>query len=260
LSRYLGPEFDRFIRATLPDLGLDWRRHRRRCVRRKVAGRVRELGLRSLGEYQDLIEADPSELDRFLGLLGVTVSRFFRDRHVFDYMAESVWPAWRGRDRVRMASIGSACGEEPYSLAMLWLTAGPAGPEPIVWAFDFDPACLDRAAAGLYGSGSLKEVPAAVRDRFFTPEPTGWRISPDVRDMVRFQRADVREIQPPRLDLIFCRNLVYTYFDDNQRRRMTDVFLRALTPDGRLVVGAKERPWPDGRLEMEHPCVYRKTN
>lgn len=258
MSRSWGLEFDRFLKEVLPGLGLDWRRHRRRGVRRRVAERMRALGLRSLGEYQDLLARDLREKDRLKTLLGVTISRFFRDAHVFDYLADKVWPAWEGRKRVVFFSAGCAGGEEPYSLAIHWQEKGPPGVRAVILALDIDEDSLTRAREGFYTSASLKEVPEEVKARWFRPEGRGRRLIDDIKAMVCFYRGDLRLLgPPPGLDLALCRNLAYTYFSPQARHETTSALARALKPGGRLVVGAKEKIEPNGFFEAIYPCVYR---
>ncbi|MEW5725329.1 MAG: CheR family methyltransferase [Thermodesulfobacteriota bacterium] len=260
MSRYLGPQFDHFLKEVLPGLDLDWRRHRRKGVRRKVADRLRALGLRSLEQYRRRLDADPLEKARLTALLGVTISRFFRDWPVFEFLARSVWPDWAGRERVIFFSAGCASGEEPYSLAMLWREAGPPGVRALILAQDLCPESLARARRGVYQESSLREVPDWLRDRYFEFRGREWRLVPEIREMVHFYQADFRLSGPPApLDLALCRNMAYTYFDSAGRRQTTERLVAVLRPGGCLVVGAKEEIGPEARLKWIHPCVYLRT-
>lgn len=239
-------------------MGLDWRRHRRRGVRRKVAERLRALGVGSLTAYLETLKNDPREQDRFAALLGVTISRFFRDAHVFHYLAEHVWPKWSGRHKVFMSSCGCAGGEEPYSLAVFWREKGPPDVRPVMLAMERDAQSLDRAMKGLYPPSSLKEVPPDVRDRHFRAESTNWRIRPEIREMVHFYRADLRRLGPPEgMDLILCRNLAFTYFTRPVREETARALAAALRPGGYLVVGATETVETVEWFEAVYPCIYR---
>jgi len=258
VNRYLGSEFDSFLKNVLPDLGLNWRRHRRRGVRRRVSERMKTLGIRSMAEYQACLARDPKEKNRFLTLLGVTISRFFREAHVFDYLAAEIWPAWSGRKRVVMFSAGCAGGEEPYTLAILWREHGPAGVRPVILAADLDPEALPRARRGVYPPSSLREVPAAIKARYFHPQNGQWSLDEDVKKMVHFYRADLRHSGfPEELDLVLCRNLAYTYFALQAQEETGRAMAKALAAAGLLVVGAKERPKPEMMFEQVYPCVYR---
>lgn len=52
---------------------------------------------------------------------------------------------------------------------------------------------------------------------------------------------DVRVATPPGVfDLILCRNLVFTYFDDNVQKEILRRMEQALQPEGFLVIGIHE--------------------
>jgi len=258
VNRYLGSEFDSFLKNVLPDLGLDWRRHRRRGVRRRVAERMRTLGIRSLDVYQARLAGDQAEKDRFLALMGVTISRFFREARVFEYLAAEVWPVWTGRDKVAMFSAGCAGGEESYTLAIMWREHGPTGVRPVILAADIDLEVLLRARRGVYSSASLKEVPAELKTKYFRAEDGRWRLDESIQKMVHFYRADLRRSGfPPELDLVLCRNLAYTYFTHQAQEETTRAIARVLAAGGFLVVGAKEKPKPEDIFDQVYPCVYR---
>jgi chemotaxis protein methyltransferase CheR len=88
----------------------------------------------------------------------------------------------------------------------------------------------------------------------FRPSPGGLAIADDYRVGVEFEAQDVRTRMPDGpFHLIFCRNVVFTYFDEELQRR--------LVAGGALVIGASEslpegteglEPWPGGRK------VYRR--
>jgi chemotaxis methyl-accepting protein methylase len=260
LSRHLGKEFDDFLRAVLPDLGLNWRRHRRRGVRRKIADRMTSLGIRSLEAYRERLAADPAETAHFAVLLGVTISRFFREADVFRFIGEEIFPGFAGRERVRLFSAGCAGGEEPYSLALLWREKGPPGVRAVILALDMDAESLARAVKGMYPVSSLKEAPENMKTEAFRYVNGQWQLYRQVREMVQFYRGDFRTLgPPPNLDLAMCRNMAYTYFTRPQQREITRALADAIRPGGYLVVGAKEKPDASGPFQQVYQCIYRRT-
>ena len=59
-------------------------------------------------------------------------------------------------------------------------------------------------------------------------------------------QQDVREINPTEtFDLVLCRNLVFTYFEEGLQRSTLDRMRAVLKPDGALVIGIHER-LPEG--------------
>src|SRR5512136_1772054 len=52
-------EYREFLRTTLPALGLRWRRFRSGTIRRRLGGRLHELGFSSLTAYRSHLLAHP---------------------------------------------------------------------------------------------------------------------------------------------------------------------------------------------------------
>jgi chemotaxis protein methyltransferase CheR len=126
------------LREYLPRFGLSWRGFRRfrRQVCKRVARRLRALGLPDVLAYRERLAADPDEQALFDGMCRVTLSRFYRDRAVFDRLRAEELPrlaqaAARERRQLRCWTAGCASGEEPYTLALaLRLGLAPAPPLP----------------------------------------------------------------------------------------------------------------------------------
>jgi chemotaxis methyl-accepting protein methylase len=196
------------------------------------------------------------------GLLGVTISRFWRNRTLWEYLAAHVLPGLCEAG-ARVWSCGCASGEEPYSLALLWRERCPESPLYLL-ATDIDTTVLERAQEGLYGPGSLRELPGGLRERYFRPERVSWlRLSDEVKGMVRFRRHDLLREPPPAeapFEIILCRNLAFTYFGPEARVEAARKLAAALAPGGYLAVGRKER-LPEGAADLaeaDYPGLYRR--
>ncbi len=261
-----------FLQWALPRLRLRWPGFRkvRRQVCKRIARRMAALGLARAKDYRAHLESHEDEWAILDSLCRVTISRFGRDRAVFVALEETVLPALaaeagvRGESALCCWSAGCASGEEPYSLALAWRYGVKTPPCAIdILATDVDPALLARAERATYPAGALKELPAAWRTRTFTQTPNGLRLAPGIREMVRFHVHDVRSAPPDGpFDLILCRNLVFTYFDEGLQRDTLGRMVGALRPCGGLVVGAHEAlpesasdlaPWPGLR------GIYRRV-
>ncbi|MEE8248088.1 MAG: CheR family methyltransferase [Alphaproteobacteria bacterium] len=262
-----------FLRWALPRLGLRWPGFRkvRRQVCKRVARRMAALGLAQVAAYRAYLEREPSEWAVLDGLCRSTISRFWRDRGVFEHLGARVLPELArragaaGRETLGAWSAGCASGEEPYSLKILWeLGPGPHFPglRLKVTASDADANLLRRARAGRYGGGSLEELPAAWREAAFAPEGELYRLRPRFRADIAFARQDIRRRMPKGpFDLILCRNLAFTYFDEAGQRRLARRLARRLRPGGVLVLG-KHETVPEGCDEIvpSEPklAVYRR--
>ncbi len=241
-----------FLQWCLPRMEMRWPGFRR--VRRQVCKRLRRrmtaLGLGELGQYRAYLEAHADEWRVLDGLCHISISRFYRDRAVFDHLGSEILPrladlaAGRGDAVVRLWSAGCASGEEAYTLSMVWrIRVLPRRPRPAVavLATDADETLLARARAGCYGAGSLEELPAGWRETAFVIEDGQHCVAPAYRQPVSFRLEDLRRAMPEEtFQLILCRNLAFTYFDEALQRRILARLLDRLSPGGVLVIGGHE--------------------
>lgn len=242
-----------FLRWALPRLGLRWAGYARvrGQVCKRLGRRLAALGLADLTAYRRRLDAEPGEWTALDGLCRITISRFHRDRATFAALRRQVLPSLaeaalaRGESALHCWSAGCASGEEPYTLAMLWsleLVEGFPGLAIEILATDAEPAVLARARGGRYARGSLRELPARWLAAAFEEDASGYALKPDFRAPVRFRRQDIRKRMPPGpFDLILCRNLAFTYFDEDGQRAVLRRLVRRLVPGGALVLGGHER-------------------
>ncbi|OGU05064.1 MAG: hypothetical protein A2075_17690 [Geobacteraceae bacterium GWC2_58_44] len=241
--------FDRFLQQIAPLQGLAWRKYRRRSARHRVEARIRELGLHGFEAYFDHLRYHPEERPGLADLMRVTVTRFFREREQWRTLAETVLPAViAGKpeaEAFRAWSAGCCGGEEPYTLAMVWLESiAPLHPGRALdlIATDIDQASLERAAAARYESSSLHEVPPDSRARFFTRENRLWSVAGEVKGVVRLERRNLMsDPLPLGMDLVLCRYLAFTYYRGERLLAATLRLREALRPGGVLMVGRKEQ-------------------
>lgn len=238
------------------------------CLRRRIAVRMRARGVHTYAQYAEVLDDDRGEYDRLLEALTINVTKFFRNRETWDVVMRDVVPAlWgRGPGHRRVWSAGCASGEEPYTLAIVFLEhARRTGDDSVrisIDATDFDRKSLERAARGTYPQGTLEETPPEVMARYFTPGER-WIVAPAVRDLVQFAQHDVLRDPPPSppYDLIVCRNVVI-YFDRPSQDRLFARFIDALRPGGFLILGKVEVLFGEARqrlvLENARERIYRR--
>lgn len=268
------PDGVRFLQECLPRLHLHWPGFRkvRRQVYKRIDRRLSELGLADLDQYRGYLATHPDEWPVLDAVCWISISRFYRDRGVFQFLEQEVFPQLVGQGIGREAgmlqcwSLGCAAGEEPYTLAILWklgLQARFPATHMRILATDVDPHAIERARSACYPPSSLKELPVSWRDEAFSPTAEGWCVKPAFRDLVAFAIQDVREGAPEGpFDLILCRYLIFTYFDEALQRALLRTLLARLVPRGVLVIGNGES-LPEGEQGIEpwsaKPGVYRKT-
>jgi chemotaxis protein methyltransferase CheR len=230
------------------DRGFNCQYYKDKCLRRRIAVRMRARGKQTFDEYGALLDREPHEYDVLLDTLTINVTKFFRNIETWNAVDEQVVPALFAMKtpQVRVWSAGSSSGEEAHTASILlreWAERnGRAGELARVQVLgtDIDRRSLDAARRGEYPELALQETPEKVRQRWFTPAGTLWRIRPEAQRGVAFERRDLISEAPPReQNLIFCRNVVI-YFDREIQERLFQGFFDALVPGGFLVLGKVE--------------------
>lgn len=253
-------EYKEFLKTVLPSLGLRWRWFQRKGIRKRIIGRLTELKLSSFSQYQSYVLQNEKE-QRFLsGLLTVTISRFWRNSGVFQALEQTWLPTMLERvpanEPLRIWSAGCASGEEPYSLLILWQERfSDSGRELRLIASDSDTRCLERARQRRYPASSLTEMPLPLRRKYFRKENGTFSLEGDFTDRIQWIEHNLIWDPPfPGCHLIFCRNLVYTYFTEPLQQKLTHSFHASLVPSGLLVTGRKER------LPVGSDRLFRQRN
>ncbi len=220
-----------------------------KCLRRRIAVRMRACGVHTYEEYLDLLDRTPAETERLRDALTINVTRFYRNRETWEALRTRVLPAlWTAREgRLAVWSAGCASGEEPYTIAMLVAEIAREAGRPAwldrlqVDATDIDRLSLERAAAARYRADALVELPASLRDRYLVPDGAEFRVAPVIRDRVDVRRLELGADAPRRTeyDAILCRNVVI-YFDRPMQERLFVSFASRLAPGGLLILGKVE--------------------
>ena len=247
----------RFLQWALPRLRMRWAGFRkvRRQVSRRIDRRLRELELPDVAAYRSYLEERHQDTDdewRILdSLCRITISRFYRDRGLFDQLADVVLPELaeqamtQGRPGLRCWSAGCASGEEVYTLRILWnLRLQPRHRQLglHVLGTDTDSFLLERAKVGLFPWSSLKELPVEWLALAFDREGTQYRLRDRYRDDVELQLSDLRQSVPDQVfDLVVCRNLAFTYFEEAQQHQVLARIREHLHPGGALFIGVHEQ-------------------
>jgi chemotaxis protein methyltransferase CheR len=230
--------------------------YKEKCLRRRIAVRMRAKGVHTFSDYGRMLDSDPGEYDRLLDALTINVTKFFRNWETYDAISRLVVPVlWSSSaPTIRVWSAGCASGEEPYSLAILFHRhAAELGEEGQlakrlrVLGSDIDRRSLASAERGMYQEAAFLDTPPALRAQYFV-QGAEHAVVPHIRQLVTFERRDVlREGPPPgQLNLIVCRNVII-YFDRDSQEALFERFHASLAKDGFLVLGKVETLLGQGR-------------
>ena len=120
---------------------------------------------------------------------------------------------------------------------------------------------LARARRAVYQAGTLRELPESLVTDAFIRVQREYRLRREFRTGIRFLRQDIRQRMPRGpFDLVLCRNLVFTYFDETGQRQVLTRIARRMTAGGILLIGRNERlPVDASDFGEDHatPGAYR---
>ena len=197
------------------------------------------------------VEALRGQCDERLGWAAVEAmampeTEFFRDRAVFDRLAEEVLPELtrrRGGEPVRIWSTACGTGQEIYSLAMMLADTPGLADRAELFGSDLSERSLEKAQAGLYSQFEVQRgLPARRLVRHFEKRGEAFVLSPRIRQMVGWRRVNLLDdlSRFGQFDLLLCRNVLGGLTPEAQAKVRASL-TRALAPGGRLVLGLKDR-------------------
>ena len=200
-----------------------------------------------LDAYFNLVSVDRSELEAFIEEIVVPETWFFRNSVPFSACVERVEAVLKQRmgynDPIRILSVPCSTGEEPYSIAIAIAESRVNLNLVTINAIDISRTAIDAAQRADYHRNAFREMPDAIREKYFSEKNGRFRLSDDIRAMVKFEQANVilssLSPMPAYYDIIFCRNLLI-YFNDQLRRQIYEKLYRALSKGGCLFVGHVE--------------------
>lgn len=204
-----------------------------------------ELYLRRLGAGHYPAE----ELRQLAQALTVTETYFFRNAEQISAFTQLALPqrlaARGGKAMIRVLSAGCASGDEPYSLAIaIREQFSNAADELSILAVDVNPAMIEKARRATYNSWSLRDLPAALRARWFRADGNSFALDAAICRAVSFEERNLVQDapdlwQPQYWDVVFCRNMLM-YLDPALAQTIVARIAGSLVPGGFLFLGHAE--------------------
>jgi len=239
---------DFFYRKT----GIHFDEGKRYFVDKRLVDRIAATGADDFRSYFIALrfESKGEELQQLVNSMTVNETYFFREAYQFDCMVNDmlneVAKRKRPGGRIRIWSIPSSTGEEPYSIAIYLLERWPLIDqyEVEILSSDIDTTVLDMAQRGVYSPRSVGQLPKPYLEKYFKRRGEfEYVMSRDLVSAVEFSRVNLTDAADTRkfrdIDLIFCRNLLI-YFDDLSRRVAAEAMFDAMSPGGFICLGHSE--------------------
>ena len=242
-------QFEKIILLLRSHTGHDFSKYKRNTIYRRIERRMAIHKLLDLPLYVRYLRENPAEIDLLFKELLIGVTSFFRDPEVWIHLRElALNELLENRttgQAIRAWVPGCSTGEEAYSLAISireTIEASKSTKQPLIQIFatDLDSDAIDRARQGFFPEISLSGISEERLLKYFTEEPSGYRIKKEIREMVVFATQNVA-MDPPftKLDILTCRNLMI-YLGAELQTRLLPLFHYSLNPGGTLLLGSAE--------------------
>jgi len=263
---------DKQFQILLDYLLYSWSGYRkvRKGVKKRIHRHMQQLGCRHVTEYLRVLDIEPVTRHECELLMTVSISRFFRDRRLWDLLERRWLPDMTANvpAEFEVWSAGCACGEEVYSFKIIWEQLGLRCehlPALDLLATDRNLQYLERARNGIYNRSSLREVVPGWRQLYFDSRKGGRQYG--VKDHLKSRiRWEVHHLcsEPPGGDfnIICLRNNVLTYYRPEAQKKVLTGILTSLSPGGLLIIGCHETlPLQHQSLKpmAELSYVYKKV-
>lgn len=225
---------------------VDFTHYKPSTVLRRIERRLSINRVEGMREYLNYMQNYPGEAAILFRELLIGVTRFFRDREVF----EALYGKWMheilGRKdsrETRFWVAGCSTGEEAYTLAILAKEAmqrANISRDVKIFATDIDREAIQFAANGIYPESIAADVPPELLAKYFFRQKDSFQITRSIREMVVFAQHNLIKDPPfTRIDLVSCRNLLI-YLQPVLQRKVLEFFNFSLSPSGILLLGTSE--------------------
>jgi len=253
---------DSLLDKVYRDTGFDFREYKRGTITRRLERRLHATGAKTYPDYMQFLDVHQEEYESLIDYLTINVSGFFRNPYTFQQISSLVLPELvsgkraKGQQNLRFWSTACACGQEPYSIAILitdFLRNSLKDFDISIYATDISRYGLHRAKAGVYSPNEVVGLSPTTLANYFTRQSEDYVVNGAIRQMVRFSYFDLASRATPHfgsMDCIFCCN-VLIYLQKSLQEKVLEMLYDSLAIPGYLILGEAETPTNnlDGKLD-----------
>ena len=269
--------FQKLSRIVYRESGIYLGNEKRMMLSSRLSKRLRATGCPTYEAYIEYLVTSEHASDELISMVDVVTTNkteFFREKHHFEYLADTLLPklekqyAFHPGSPLRVWSAGCSTGQEPYTLSFVLseFFQGDTTKYRIL-ATDLSTRVLREAREGIYLESNLEGIPKLIRLKYMHRGGGNWseyrRVIPEIRRTVIFGKLNLMDDSygiKERFHVIFHRN-VMIYFDRQTRKVVVQKLWEHLVDNGHLFIGHSERLDPDcDNFILEAQTVYRKQS
>ncbi|HTF81231.1 MAG TPA: chemotaxis protein CheB, partial [Cytophagales bacterium] len=162
---------------------LDFSNYKRLTLLKRIIKRMAAHEIESLQQYVNILDFNPTEVERLAQEFLINVTHFFRDSNAFEVISTQVIPEIVENklhiDPIKVWVVGCATGEEAYSLAILfmeYLSEHGKDIEVKIFASDVDQEAIAFASRGRYSINIAHQVSEQRLQKYFVREGAYYRV------------------------------------------------------------------------------------
>ncbi|MFP4547040.1 MAG: chemotaxis protein CheB [Fidelibacterota bacterium] len=225
---------------------IDFTYYKRSTLMRRIQRRLSVNHIKDLSEYVQLLKNSDNEINILQREFLIGVTNFFRDKEVFQKLADKYIPEIvkrKDNGDIRVWIAGCSSGEEAYSVAILFLeaiTTLKANVSLKIFATDIDENAVFRAGQGIYPESIIADLDPKYLTKYFRKTNDNYQVVRKVRESVIFAQHNLIKDPPfTNVDFISCRNLLI-YLQAGLQQKVMDLFMFSLNNSGILLLGKSE--------------------
>lgn len=236
---------------------------------RVLKSRMAACKISDMLTYYQKILVTPEEEQEFIEALVIPETWFFREKGGFDFLLDYVRAEWSivGINRVlKILSLPSSTGEEPYSIVMTLLEAGLNPNFFDVDAVDISRCSIEKAKKGIFRKNSFRGNDFGIKEKYFKKIDDKYEILHSIRDKVHFFYGNIADPSFMRgsqvYDFIFCRNILI-YLNKKAQKHLLQILNRLMDDNSILITGPAEADIfrSAGYISLKFPmaCAFKKA-
>ncbi|MGK7396162.1 MAG: CheR family methyltransferase [Candidatus Cyclobacteriaceae bacterium M3_2C_046] len=238
--------YDQVINIVSQYSGVDFFSYKSNSVIRRINKRIHVGHFQHVKEYHQYLLENPSEKKILFDDLLISVTNFFRDPEVYQYVAQYIIPELvkeQPKSLLRLWVPGCASGEEVYSLAILledFIESHQLNLTYKIFASDLNEAALKFASVGRYRNNIVVDVKNEWLNKYFVKHEDFYEVKKLIRKKIIFMQHNLLK-DPPlmKLDMVMCRNL-FIYLKQPAQSNILKNLHQALNSGGYLIIGPNE--------------------
>lgn len=267
-------DFDAFSKFIYGEFGIKMPPVKRIMLQGRLLKRIRQLNMKSYGEYKDYLfsaEGHQEEIFNFLNVVTTNKTDFYREPVHFDFLKNHVLPQFAvraTREPFNIWSAGCSSGEELYTIAITlneYKREQPSFNYKMLGT-DISHNVLNKAAKGVYAINKVDIVPLELKKRYLLKskdkENQTVKVVPELKNNLNLKYLNLMDTAysniNEKFDVVFCRN-VLIYFDRLTQESVIKKLSAYLKPGGYFFIGHSESlTGMDVPLEHIKPTIFRK--